>query len=58
MRCHICNSDTDTVVFDKASKEFTPCSECQTAIFECVSTYDSTEFDEDAILEVDSDVGC
>jgi hypothetical protein len=41
MRCAICDSDSDTVVYTQG--EFTPCSVCQEAIYDCLQGYDDVE---------------
>lgn len=56
MRCHICNSDSNTISFDRTTKSFSPCSDCQAAIFDCVISYPTVENDD--ILDEAFDVGC
>lgn len=48
MRCYICDQDSETVNLDAKTKQFTPCSECQSIIYECVISY---EPDDDIELE-------
>lgn len=38
MHCHICDADSDTVV-NEGGSSFTPCGDCQAAIFECLMGY-------------------
>lgn len=57
MRCHICNSDSDSVV-DEGNGHFSPCSECQTVIYDTVTSYDdSPEDDEDDVTILDDNAG-
>lgn len=54
MHCHICDSDSDTVVQEGDS--FSPCSDCQAAIFECLMGYpDATVLEVDEIIEEEFD---
>jgi hypothetical protein len=54
MRCHICDADSDTVVIEHG--EFSPCAECQSAIFECLQGYpDNKVSDIDETLDEDFD---
>lgn len=57
MRCAICDSDSDTVSFDKG--EFTPCAECQTTIYECLCGYKDLKNEENVeLLDIDDLCGC
>lgn len=53
MHCYICDSDSDTIQFEHG--EYGPCSDCQSAIFECLLGYpDSAPVPEDEEVVDDS----
>ncbi len=56
MRCVICNTDSDTINF--AQGEFSPCADCQTAIYECLAGYEDVKPEDDGLVEEEFDVGC
>lgn len=58
MRCHICNADSDFVV-DEGDGHFSPCSECQTVIYDTVTSYDDQPSDDedDDVIILDDNAG-
>lgn len=51
MHCAICDRDDDTITYNKATGEFSDCSVCQSAIDECLESYDEEEDDEAWLYE-------
>lgn len=48
MHCYICDADSDTIQFEHG--EFGPCSDCQSAIHECLIGYPDIPNPEDEEL--------
>lgn len=54
MHCHICDADSDTVVLEGCG--FSPCADCQAAIYECLQGYHDIPVSEmDELVEPDFD---
>jgi len=49
MRCGICDHEDNAILYDKVTKEFTPCSVCSEIIDEALSEF---EEDRDEIEEI------
>lgn len=47
MHCFICDREDDLITFDKLTQSFSPCTDCQEAITECLEDF---EEEDDAIL--------
>lgn len=50
MRCAICNSEDDSITFDKQDGRFSPCRTCQDVIYDCITSYENND---DKLLEDD-----
>lgn len=54
MRCAICNSEDDTIQFDRKTHTFSDCRTCQAVIFDTLTSYDG---DDELLEEVDDETG-
>lgn len=45
MRCYICDTEDDSITFDRETSSFSPCGVCQEVIFDCLVGYDEEESD-------------
>lgn len=47
MKCHICDKEDSLITYNKFTKEFSPCNECQSIIQETIEGYEQPDlFDE------------